>query len=122
MRRLGKQRVEVLQILQCLAGIKTGWKNHPAIKMWEGHTGALICYGRAMCHEWTSRGYKDTCLEKIDNLGLPFGDMPKWNGNKEFHDSHKSNLIRKFPEHYKKFWPDIPDNLPYVWPKNLLDN
>ena len=30
--------------------------------------------------------------------------------------SHRSNLIRKAPEHYAPLWPDVPDNLPYVWP------
>ena len=35
--RLGKQRVEGLQILQCLLGIGSlRWKNHPAVKMWKG--------------------------------------------------------------------------------------
>lgn len=32
--RLGKQRVEVLQLLKALKGESKGWKNHPAAKMW----------------------------------------------------------------------------------------
>jgi hypothetical protein len=32
-RRLGKQRVEGLQILRCLSGLSTGWRNHPIVKM-----------------------------------------------------------------------------------------
>ena len=34
--RLGKQRVEVLQILQTLLGESTGWRNHPCVRMWKG--------------------------------------------------------------------------------------
>jgi alpha-tubulin suppressor-like RCC1 family protein len=30
--------------------------------------------------------------------------------------SHRSNLIRKMPEHYGPIWPDVPDDLPYYWP------
>ena len=36
-RRLGKQRIEAFQILRCLEGLTSGWKNHPAVKMWRGH-------------------------------------------------------------------------------------
>ena len=41
--RLGKQRVEAYQILNILLNrTKTKeWRNHPAVKMWEGHTNAL---------------------------------------------------------------------------------
>ena len=45
--------------------------------------------------------------------------FPPWFGDKEFHRSHQSNLIRKMPEHYQKLFPDVPNNLPYVWPINV---
>lgn len=118
-RRLGKQRVECLQILQCLAGVKTGWKNHPAVQMWKGYETALVEYGFAICREWIGRGYKDTCLEKIDKLDWNKElqtKYPLWLATPKFHISHRSNLIRKFPEHYGKLWPDIPNDLPYFWP------
>lgn len=54
--RLGKQRVEVMQILRALAGETIGWKNHPAVRMWRGSEYALIVYGLAVCHEWVGRG------------------------------------------------------------------
>lgn len=37
-------------------------------------------------------------------------------GNNAFHLSHRSNLIRKLPSHYGPLWPNVPDNLPYIWP------
>jgi hypothetical protein len=38
-RRLGKQRVEVYQIINILEGKNktNGWVNHPAVKMWIGY-------------------------------------------------------------------------------------
>lgn len=44
-------------------------------------------------------------------------DLPEWFGDKDFHRSHASNLIRKNPEHYRPiFGDDVPDDLPYIWP------
>lgn len=121
-RRLGKQRVEVLQLLNSFYKPDyKGWKNHPAREMWRSYVNGLVKYGQAICNEWTSRGYKDTCYDKIsayfnDNLNT---DLPFWIGNAEFHLSHKSNLIRKQPSFYILLWPDVPDNLPYIWPVNI---
>ena len=121
-KRLGKQRVECLQILKALNDPTYGWQNHPAVKMWRGSTFYLADYAWAVCEEWTKRGYSDTCLDKICALEsvetATMGNclVPKWLGNEAFHASHRSNLLRKNPDHYRKFWPDEPDNLPYVWP------
>lgn len=116
--RLGKQRVEVLQLLKALAGESKGWSNHPAAIMWRGSERKLIEYGIVMCEEWKSRGYKDTCTEKIAAYGTRFaGDKaPEWLGDATFHRSHQSNLIRKLPEHYMSRFGNVPADLPYVWP------
>lgn len=118
--RLGKQRVETLQIVKALILPEYGWKNHPAVKIWDGHLTLLYEYQHAICSEWTSRGYKDTCLEKTMEIladeNLEDDDVPSWLGDEEFHRSHQSNLIRKLPEHYRPLFPDVPDDLEYVWP------
>jgi hypothetical protein len=45
------------------------------------------------------------------------GVAPSWFGDEEFHRSHRSNLVRKAPEHYAPlFEPGLPADLPYVWP------
>ena len=62
--RLGKQRVENLQIIKALLDPTYGWQNHPAVKMWRGHIISLLDYQAAICSEWVGRGYKDTCLDK----------------------------------------------------------
>jgi len=122
MKRLGKQRVEVLQLLNSLNKPDyKGWKNHPAREMWRGYEQALVSYGLTICLEWKARGYKDTCYEKISNFADTTKPLsyPKWIGDNELHLSHKSNLIRKQPDHYKALWPDVPDNIEYKWPVPL---
>jgi len=111
MRRLGKQRVECLQLL------RGQWPNHPASKMWRNHLFTLSMYAITICDEWISRGYKDTCRGKIIDiaLNLPRTKPPSWLGDYKFHISHQSNLLRKKPEHYIKYFRDIPDDLPYIW-------
>jgi hypothetical protein len=90
--------------------------------MWWGHEGSLATYGVAVCDEWTYRGYKDTCRDKILDLvsGLRLelaDDPPGWLGNDEFHLSHQSNLVRKNPGYYRRFFPSVPSDLSYVWPR-----
>ena len=114
-RRLGKQRVETLQLLRSLTGQSTGWKNHPCTKMWKNCEGSLKRYGIVICNAWIKLGYADTTLEKITNIIVPDTDDPYWLGDEDFHLSHKSNLLRKQRDWYSKFW-DVPDDLPYVWP------
>jgi len=117
MRRLGKQRVETLQILSVLLGGSKAWSNHPACKMWRGYEQGLVDYGISITNEWISRGYKDTCLDKIAKFSNGRDIIfPPWFGNEEFHRSHQSNLIRKLPEHYQIYFPDVPNDLPYIWP------
>ena len=127
--RLGKQRVEGLQIYNALTGQSKGWVNHPATKMWRGYELALVEYTLIMCNEWRSRGYNDnvtaTLLGKLDfesvNLYLLalIGDrkyaMPHWLGDEAFHASHRSALMRKLPDFYNQYgWHD--DMEEYVWP------
>lgn len=115
--RLGKQRVECLQILNALTGQSKGWVSHPAVRMWRGYERALIRYGVAVCDEWVKRGYRDSCRAKILAFESQFRDqpyiMPPWFGDFAFHRSHQSNLRRKNPDHYG--YP-VRDDLPYVWP------
>ena len=119
--RLGKQRVETLQIMQTLAGLSRGkgWINHPATKMWKGHEDYLMLYQIAICEEWISRGYKDTCMWKtFDALGqieYP-STYPEWMGDNSIHSSHRSNLLRKDPDFYSQFGWQESDDLDYVWP------
>jgi len=145
-KRLGKQRVECLQILNTLKKGKftcvhckyddnepyasdncsvnvihvwkrTPWYNHPAVKMWRGHEQALVIYGLTVCNEWRNRNFKDTCEAKIkafEKFEVVFD--PPWLGDEQLHASHRSNLLRKDPQHYGKFGWTEPPTLEYVWP------
>lgn len=112
-RRLGKQRVEAMQILKALDRKEGGWVNHPAVRMWRGYEAALRQYQRAMIVEWMIRGY-------VNNMEIPrfvpLGNilLPWWLGDPAFHASHRANLRRKDPEWYARFDED-PD-MPYHWP------
>lgn len=68
-KRLGKQRVEALQILKAITDPSYGWQNHPAVKMWRGYEHALSKYALEICDEWIKRGFKDTCADKIMEKG-----------------------------------------------------
>lgn len=122
--RLGKQRVEVLQLLNSIKAVTEqkkikGWVNHPCRKMWQNHVNALVVYGLAICAEWVKRGYKDTCFEKIEAFydASKNTDLPDFIGNSNFHKSHKSNLLRKDENYYRLFWQNTPSTLEYIWPE-----
>jgi hypothetical protein len=126
--RLGKQRVEVKQILSALRKPHYGWKNHPAVRMWMGYEYALVSYGVEMCDEWIKRGYKDSLLDEFREIRLQIHNeillrdktlifYPKWLNDKRLTRSHQSNLIRKDPDYYRDLFPGVPDNIPYWWPE-----
>ena len=125
-RRLGKQRVETFQILRALTWPTYAWKNHPATRMWRGFVPALVAYGLANCDEWVRRGHGDTVRESLlDFTGgaapdveqlREEGRVPPWLGLPALHVSHRSALVRKDPGHYRRYFPDVPDDLPYLWP------
>jgi Pyrimidine dimer DNA glycosylase len=120
--RLGKQRVEALQIAFSLWDKEYGWQHHPAVKMWRGYEVALTMYGLAVCKTWINRGYQDSCLTKIQFVGRQFlqqgrhYERPWWMGLDKFHRSHQSNLMRKLPEHYREHF-STPAGMPYYWPE-----
>jgi hypothetical protein len=127
-RRLGKQRVEAWQILSILTGMtdKSGWKNHPAVLMWKGYERCLCDYGLFMSFTWKTRGYKDNMYGRFSKIyaemhsaGIPY-EKPTWLGNKDFHSSHRSNLIRKDPIYYSKFGWTEDGRQEYIWPVRKL--
>ncbi|WP_370947972.1 MSMEG_6728 family protein [Amycolatopsis sp. cg5] len=55
-RRLGKQRVEAIQVLRALTVPGYGWRHHPAAAMWAGYEEALVRYGLDICEIWCATG------------------------------------------------------------------
>jgi len=71
-KRLNKQILECDQILNALApGSTSGWRNHPAVKMWRGYEPALIQYQNACMYEWKRRGFNRANLLRKDP-SLPY--------------------------------------------------
>lgn len=129
-KRLGKQRVECKQILRALGvligglrGSGRGWVHHPAVVMWRGYEHSLCNYAIAMCKEWRRRGFADSLLDEfvaaqraIRGGWRLFRPRPAFVGNRAFHASHRSNLLRKDPNYYGQFGWVEPADLPYFWP------
>ena len=129
-KRLGKQRVECLQVVRGLTVPTYGWRHHPAVKMWRGHLEALGRYTLTCCEVWTEGERADTCAATVvvdlAATGVTrirsepelreAGAMPYWLGDPELHRSHRSALLRKDPDRYGPLFPGVPDDLPYVWP------
>lgn len=115
--RLGKQRVETLQIVKAHITGK-GWIHHPATKMWRGYTRALIHYGQVICDEWVRRGFRDNTSEKLSEfITTDEFDQPPWLGDEKLHKSHRDVLLRKDPNWYSTFgWTSAPF-VCYLWPQ-----
>jgi hypothetical protein len=130
LKRLGKQRVECIQVVRGLTRSDYGWRHHPAVLMWRGHAEALGRYSLTMCEVWVERGFADTCAATIRTDLLEAGvesvrsqpelaaagELPPWLGDPAFHLSHRSALVRKDAGHYRELFPGVPDDLDYVWP------
>lgn len=126
--RLGKQRVETLQVLRSLLLPNYGWQTHPVSRMWRGYLPALSAYGMASVREWTARGHADATGPLMREFAPDVADLPQselaargllpaWVDDEAVHISHRSNLIRKDPEFYTPRFPGTPVDLDYVWPE-----
>jgi hypothetical protein len=117
-RRLGKQRVEGMQIINAISGVPRkdgrpykGWLNHPCSVMWKPYLPALKHYTNVIIREWIARGYNNNMeFYEVKDMVLPH-----WLGNEKIHSSHRANLLRKDLEYYSQFgWDENPES-PYVW-------
>ena len=125
-KRLGKQRVEALQIYRALTRPTYGWQHHPATKMWRSSEEALVAYGIAICDELRHRGHADTVRDTlVAEFGREprtqselraIGQLPQWLGRRAFHRWHRSKLVAKDPAWYGPRFPGVPPGLPDAWP------
>jgi hypothetical protein len=129
-KRLGKQRVEVIQVVRALTRPGYGWAQHPAVLMWKGAEEALGRYGLVCCEVWTELGFGDTCAATIAldlaEAGIApirtqselaeAAALPTWLGDDAVHLSHRSALVQKDPDRYTAVFPETPTDLPYYWP------
>lgn len=140
-KRLGKQRVEAMQILNALACTNEksrGWKNHPATVMWKGYRSGLVFYTYCMVWQWKFWGFQDSVESFLDGAyhedliqakqfrrrGISWQKLvedkilPPWFGG-PIHSTHRSALLAKDPIHYSQFgWEEIP-TIQYFWPVDV---
>jgi hypothetical protein len=132
-KRLNKQILEAYQILKVLSTDGKGWRNHPAVLMWEGHEHALHSYARTMVSEARIRGIKvDKNLSNITELKIKYShlwgkDLPKWFDEESMSRvvaTHRASLYRKDPIYYVEYAKEVNSkhNKPccegcnYYWP------
>lgn len=107
-------------------------RDHPYYKMWVGHAPALAAYGLAMCDEIRKRDRFETrdarevfeAVEEGIRQHLEYATAadytltyPQWWGDVELHLAHQSELVRRYPGHYMKYFPDIPMTIAPFWPE-----
>jgi hypothetical protein len=95
-RRLQKQIVECLQILDALNGAKA-WSNHPCILQYKGHERWLLNYmycltGYIQCDILFALNSNHNCQEITPNFHT-----------QEYFDQMKRRLYTKDNEHYKQW-------------------
>jgi hypothetical protein len=140
-KRLGKQRVEAMQIHNALRKQTLGWQHHPATRMWRGHTRVLRLYMRVACQEWARRDFvNEKCAfwlrvtdpnyaldvddEELEHAPVP--PLPGWFTDDMFCERHRAALHHKNPSYYADFTDDY-DAVPkdsvgrpkYIWPSTL---
>lgn len=139
-KRLNKQALEGWQIMLTLLRLDPqgnhrepkGWRNHPAVKMWEGKEELLYYYVLCMVAEWKDRGYKSTIGDKatatmshaFNQDRLTSKEPPYWIVDKDKFEqiaaSHRLALLTKDYEWYSQFhWAEdngvAPTHYDYVW-------
>ena len=112
-KRLNKQVAECAQIIRQLdVWPNGGWANHPAIRMWVGHSAMLYWYMLAAERERLKRGFNPhkeirNINEQYPELSWLDIDIPPWWGRPDVHNSHLVNLQLKMKgePHGSYVWP-----------------
>ncbi|HPI82226.1 MAG TPA: MSMEG_6728 family protein [Candidatus Paceibacterota bacterium] len=129
-RRCWKQVVEASQIIDCLEGKKVGWRNHPAVKMWDGYENLLKHYYNVFLeycltvHKINTKMQYRNCLYSYGYDGKliitehAYNSKPFWFGQEPFHRAMRSRLIEKDPGFYGPKFPNDRgyNNSQYWWP------
>lgn len=96
-RRLGKQRVEAMQIINAIEKGSGGWVNHPVSRAWANHVPSLKQYYNCILDEWLKRGYKNTMTYYTE-----LGDVvhPPWVSEPRIQYAMMAQLIQKNSDYY----------------------
>lgn len=121
-KRLAKQRVEAMQIINILSSnTKQSWINHPIIKAWRGYIPALQYYTNCIILEFIRRGYRNNMpLYNItEDIVYPW-----WTQWDRLHNSHRAMLLRKNPFFYPTRFavPAEYCDHGYIWPHMVTND
>jgi len=79
----------------------TAYQHHPVVRMWVGHSRALVEYGQACADEWQERqGIAHLMGAKIEKLMILYGEFltqapPLWQYREELYKVHRGVLLWK---------------------------
>lgn len=136
-KRLVKQLLEGRQIMTILVGESksNAWRNHPAVRMFDGHPIALYNYLAAIRKEMERREYKwEKNWHEIERMaeGITDTGLPNWMVNEDtfYHvlTTHRGRLYEKAPELYPQYRAEYeiyqnyvccPGKCTYYWPTHL---
>jgi hypothetical protein len=127
-KHVGEQRVINLIFMINLVDLRS-WEHTPEIEMWRGYEWSLLQYQEVICNQWVNSlggprdiGGEDSYYNMTHDLyfsnpsiGEQY-DEPPWLEREDIRLAYQSNLIRIDPAYYKKRFPGVPDNLPYIHP------
>lgn len=142
---LARQRIHNWQLISLLSCYLVSdenlwhccWREHPLVLQWKNYLPFLMEYNRAVAKVY-NRGSATggqlmpasqpdpvlTQCEELFDAAVEAGAcdaevsfVPGWIGNAGYHASHQSNLVRKNPEFYSNLFPNVTENLKYVWPR-----
>lgn len=125
-KRCWKQVVETAQIINVLEGRKTGWANHPAVKMWVGHVDLLKVYFDSFLLIAKEKHGINTKYEYYEKTKVSWSlnklkkkyELPWWLRNKKFHRAMRARLIEKDESFYLSKFPKDKgfNDSKYFWP------
>jgi hypothetical protein len=136
-KRLVKQLLEGRQIMTILVGESksNAWRNHPAVRMFDGHPIALYNYLAAIRKEMERREYKwEKNWHEIERMaeGITDTGLPNWMVDEDtfYHvlTTHRGRLYEKAPELYPQYRAEYeiyqnyvccPGKCTYYWPTHL---
>ena len=76
--RMGKQRVEALQVLRAITVEGYGWRHHPVAKMWRGYLPALTKYALESADAWIELGHADTVRPQVLAFAPEVADLAQY--------------------------------------------
>jgi len=96
----------------------------PEFRMWEYHETALAAYLVALEASLSTRGVFSFHHHRVRSTLFDFQrvnpevqfESPSWWEDVDVLRSHRSNLIRRWPDQYGETWRRTPKNMPYLWP------